>query len=396
MGEEHFMQRLREIISVMAIGATMLTSGLAATAQSTPEATQADPRDALAAVTPGSEDLPTGYSFVGETFLSADQVAASGIDAEALRSGGFVSQYVSVYENADADQRIRAYVSLWDDDQAATDGFAILEDESVTNPNDALEDAGASAGEEPRETTTGTYAAADGATIGTVDVTFRRGPMVVGIAHETLDGSAADTDLANELATRIDERAQAVIDGSELPHIDMALPGNVVSFEGEGNGLAQAGFLGPVEVESIYGVQGSLLSGIDSSWIETTLIGGKAESPSVTVGVSTFTNPDDAALVVQQAADLFPPLSGQEAVDGVSLDGADAVTAFRYGTSEGGADGYRVLFAANGTLTVIDVQRAAADGAAEETAMAIANAELTCQTGGTCEAPSLPGSLTGQ
>ncbi len=76
MGEEHFMQRLREIISVMAIGATMLTTGLSAAAQSTPGAAPADPRDGLAAVTPGSEDLPTGYTFVGETFLSADQVAA--------------------------------------------------------------------------------------------------------------------------------------------------------------------------------------------------------------------------------------------------------------------------------------------------------------------------------
>lgn len=390
------MQRFREIISGMAIGAMMLTSGLAALAQSTPDAMQANPRDQLAAVTPGSENLPTGYTFVGETFLSVDQVAATGINAETLRSGGFVSQYVSIYENGDANERIRAYVSLWDDDQAATDGFAVLEDEDVTNPDDALQDSDASVGEEPRETTTGTYAAADGSTIGTVDITFRRGPMIVGIAHESLDGSAADAELASDLATRIDERAQAVLDGSDLPHVDMTLPGDVVSLEGEGNGLAQAGFLGPVEVESIYGVQGSLLSGIDSAWVETTLIGGKAESPSVTVGVSTFTNPDDAALVVQQAADLFPPLTGQEAVDGVSLDGADAVTAFRYGTGDGSADSYRLLVAANGTLTVIDVQRAAAEGGAEETAMAVATAELACQTGGTCEAPALPGSLTGQ
>lgn len=390
------MQRLREIISGMAIGAIMLSSGLAAVAQSTPEAAQPDPRNALAAMTPGAEDLPTGYTFAGETFLTLDQVAASGVDAEALRSGGFVSQYVSVYQNTDANQRIRAYVSLWSDDQAATNGFAILEDETVTNPNDALDDADASVGEEPRETTTGTYTATDGSSIGTVDITFRRGPMVVGIAHETLDGSAADAGLANELATRVDERAQAVLDGAELPHIDMSLPGKVVGLDGEGNGLAQAGFLGPVEVESIYGVQGSLLSGIDSSWVETTLVGARAESPSVTVGLSTFANADDARLIVEQAGDIFPPLPGQEAVDGVTLDGADAVAAWRYGTSEGTADSYRLLFAANGTLTVIDVQRAAADGGAEQAAMAVATAELACQTGGACETPALPGSLTGQ
>lgn len=393
-----FMQRIRQIISGMAIGAMILGSGFAASAQSTPEATTADPRIGLAAVTPGSEDLPTGYQFVGETFLDASQVAESGIDAGALDSTGFLGQYVSVYENPDNDQRIRAYASLWTDDAAATSGFALLEDEAVTNPDDALEDSGAEVGDEPRETTTGTYAATDGATVGTVDVTFRRGPMVIGVAHETLDGSAADAAVATDLATRMDGRAQAVTSGEPLPHIDMSLPGKTISFEAEGNGLVQAGFLGPVEVESIYEVQGSLLSGINSSWVESNLIGATTtDAPIVTVGLSTFTNAPDAVFAAEQAGDLFLPLPGQETVDGVSIEGAEAVSAFRYASSDGsGLDSFRLVIATGGTLAVIDVQQAATEAGAEEAAMAIAGAQMTCLSGGACEAPALPGSLTGQ
>lgn len=392
------MQRIRQIVSSMAIGAMILGSTAGAVAQSTPETVEADPRIGLAAVTPGSEDLPTGYRFVGETFLDSTQVAESGVDAGALESAGFLGQYVSVYENPDNDQRIRAYASLWTDDAAAQNGFALLEDEAVTNPDDALEDSGNEVGEEPRETTTGSYAGNDSVAVGTVDVTFRRGPMVVGVAHETLDGSAADATVATDLATRMDTRAQAVIAGDALPHVDMSLPGKSISFEAEGNGLVQAGFLGPIEVESIYEVQGSLLSGIDSSWVESTLIGATTtDAPIVTIGVSTFANDQDAVSVAQQAGDLFLPLPSQEPVDGVTIEGAEAVSAFRYASSDSsGLDSFRLVMASGGMVTVIDVQQAAADGGAEEAAVAIANAQLTCLTGGSCDAPALPGSFTGQ
>lgn len=382
----------------MAIGAMILGSGFSASAQSTPAATELDPRHQLAAVTPGSEDLPTGYTFVGETFLNVDQVAEAGFDGAALTSTGFVSQYVSVYENAETDQRIRAYASLWNDAGAAESGFAILEDETVTNPDDALEDSGAEVGEEPRETTTGTYAAPDGSTIGSVDVTFRRGPMVIGVAHETYDGSAADPTIAADLAARMDQRAQAVVAGESLPHIDMTLPGKVISFESEANGLVQAGFLGPIEVESIYEVQGSLLSGVNSTWVETNLIGSTTtDAPTVSVGVTTFGNEQDAVFAAEQAGDLFLPLPNQEAVDGVTVDGAQATSAFRYASSDGsGMDSYRLVFAAGGTMTVIDVQQAASEGGADEAAMTIANAQMACQSGNACEAPALPGSFTGQ
>ena len=98
-----FMQRLQQIVSGIALTAMILGSGLATSAQSTPTPAEGDPRIQLAAVTPGSEDLPTGYVFVGETFLNTQQVAQAGFDAGTLDSAGFLGQYVSVYENPDAE-----------------------------------------------------------------------------------------------------------------------------------------------------------------------------------------------------------------------------------------------------------------------------------------------------
>jgi hypothetical protein len=390
------MHRFRKIASAVATGAVLLGFVVPVNGQ-TPPATDPDPLVQLAAVTPGAEDLPTGYAFVGETFLSADQVSGPGIDAATLDEGGFVAQYVSVYENESTDQRIRAYASLWDDDALAEAGFALLEDETATNPNDALEDTGAEVGEDPRETTVGSYLDADGTTVGTADVTFRRGPMVIGVAHETLDGSEADQAIATDLATRIDERAQAVLNGESPSRTDLTLPASMISFAAEGNGLVQTGFLGPVEIESIYGVQGSLLGNTEASWIETTLIGSQdIGAPTVTIGLTTFGSADDARLTAEQAADLFGSLDNQQDVEAPAIEGADHVTAFAYSSNGDSQDSFRLIYSAGTNLTVIDVQNAASEGGAEGAATAIAVAQMACQTGGTCEAPTLPAEFTGQ
>lgn len=389
------MHRFRTIVSAVATGAMLL--GFAAPMNAQTPTADPDPKVQLAAVTPGTEDLPTGYVFVGETFLSADQVSGPGIDAAALTDGGFVAQYVSVYENESTDQRIRAYASLWQDDATAESGFAILEDEAATNPNDAMEDSDVDVGEEPRELTTGSYLDADGTTVGTADVTFRRGPMVIGVAHETLDGSEADETIATDLATRIDERAKAVLNGESPFGTDLTLPASTISFEAEGNGLVQAGFLGPVEIESIYGVQGSLLSNAEASWIATTIIGAQdLGAPTVTVGVTTFGSDDDARLTAEQAADLFGSLENQQDAEAPAIEGADQVSAFTYSSNGEGQDSYRLIFSTGTMLTVVDVQNAASEGGAASAATAIASAQMTCQTGGTCEAPSLPAEFTGQ
>lgn len=396
------MNQMRRSLAALALGSMMLSAGLPAFAQSTPESTPTPDtgmRAQLAAIVPRTEDLPVGYEFVGETFLSADEVASGTLDAATLTDAGFTTQYVSVYENPENGSRIRSYVSAWDDASAAEAGFALLEDEGVVAPDGTFEDSEATVGEDPQETTTGTYTLEDGTSVGTADVTFRHENLLVGVAVESMDGSAVDAEMAVELATLLQERIQIVESGESPEHTSLELPAKVISLSEQGDVL-QVGFLGPVEVESIYGVQGSVLAGIDASWVESVMVGDPAAgAPVITVGTSTFGTPEDAATAVEQSAELFTPLANQEAVEDVSLDGADAVKAYRYSSAnaEGDTlDSYRLIFATGSSLSVVDVQGAGSDASAADVASQLAAAQLDCQTGSTCEAPKLSADLSGQ
>ena len=261
------MKRLRRTLAGLALGAAIAASGTPALTlgSSLQAATEPAVRAELAAATLAASDLPTGFSFVGETFLTAEQVAGETLDPNALTDAGFATQYVSVYENPQAKLRVRSYVSSWTDAAAAEAGFAILEDEAMTTPGAELSDGGADVGEEPRETTSGTYPAPDGSTIRTVDVTFRRDNLLAGVALEKLDGSEVDAKTAGDLAKRMDARVQAVQKGDSPANTDLALPAKVLSLQPLGQEI-QVGFLGPVEVERIYGLQGSVLDSVQASW----------------------------------------------------------------------------------------------------------------------------------
>ena len=396
------MTRISRSVLALVLGTTMLGSSLSVLAQPTPQTAgsiDAGTRAQLAAMVPGAEDLPVGYQFVGETFLSADEVVSGTLDAAALVDAGFVTQYVSVYENPDSGSRIRTYVSAWSDAPAAEAGFTLVEDEAVVAPDAALQDSEAGVGENPRETTIGTYTLEDGTSVGSADVTFRRDSLLAGVAVETADGSAADAEMATELATRLDERIETVRNGETPAHTDLELPSRVISVADQGEVL-QAGFLGPAEVENIYGVQGSGLSGIYVSWVESVMVGDPAASaPVVAVGTTMFGTPEDASITVQQSAELFTPLPNQQPVEDVSLEGADAVQAFRYssGNAEGNTlDSYRVVFSTGTSLSVIDVQGADSETAAAEAATGLASAQLACQMGSTCQTPDISAGLVGQ
>lgn len=384
------MNRMRMTLTVVALMATLLGSTLPASAQ---ESVDPAVRAGLAAMVLDANDLPVGYSFAGESFLSADQLGTAGFDAAALTDAGFITMYVSLYENSDSGTRIRSYVSAWSDEQAAGAGFLLLENLSLV-PDGALTDAALEIGEEPREITTGTYPEGD-ATIGTADATFRSGNFIVGVATETMDGSEADTELANSLATRIAERASAVQAGDAPANTDLSLPGTVATIASQGE-LMQSGFLGPREVETIYGVQGSVLSNIQTSWIDVVALGDDGNPPVVTLGLSTFATPEDAAAAVNQSAEIFAPLGNQQPVDGATVDGADAVAAYQYSSAssqDDALDSYRLLFASGPNLIVIDIQGAPSDTAAADIATQLAQVQVTCQGGGECTAPDLTAGL---
>jgi hypothetical protein len=399
------MNRLRRTLAGLAMGTAVAALGMPALATpslSMASSLQATPdvslRAELAASTLAANDLPNGFTFVGETFLTADQVAGDTLDATALDEAGFQTQYISVYENPDEKLRVRSYVSAWTDDAAAEAGFAIVEDEATVSPDAALTDAAASVGDEPRETTTGTYSDANGGTISTIDTTFRRGNLVAGVAVEKLDGSEVDATIAGQLAASLDKRVQAVQKGDSPAYADLALPVKVVSLASLGQDI-QVGFLGPIEVERIYGLQGSVLDGVKASWVESILLGSSdAPGARVTIGVTTLEKDTDATAIVEHVEELAVSMTNQEDVDGASVEGAETVRAFRFtspGAEDNALDSYRIIYAVGPTVTVIDVQAAPSDAVAADTANALAAAQVGCESGDSCDVPELPAELLG-
>jgi len=387
-------------IRVLALGA-VLTGSVAGVMSSTAFAQQAGPdvalRSKLAAITLDQETLPDGFSFVGEAFLTADQVASGTLDTKALTDAGFQSEYVAVYENTSDNSRVRSYVSAWTDDAAAQKGFDLLENESATSPDATLTDADSTVGETPHEATTGTYTDGD-KTIGTADVTFRSGSLLVGVALEKTDGSAADAAVAETLAKTSSDRATQVAGDKSPQFTDLKLPAQALPLQGLGAEV-QAGFISPAEAEAIYGLQGSSLAKLTASWTSTVGVGtGDDQVPYVTVGVTSFGSADEAKAVVTGASDLTGSLANGMAIQGAKLDGADATAAFSFtslATGGEAANSYRILGSKGASLITIDVQGAPTEDLAKQAAESLAKDQLACIGQVTCAAPALPKGLAG-
>lgn len=394
------MSRLDRTLGALVLGSLLVSGGSVAWAQDA--AADINLRAQMASMTLDESALPDGYVFEGETFVTADQVASGDLDAQALTDAGFVSQYLSVYRSDPEGVRIRTYASAWTDAAAAEAGFAVIEDEARTNPDAELSDEEASVGEEPRETTTGSYAdpSDDSVTINTADVTFRVDRFIVGVAVETTSGEAADTELAGALAAEVEGRATGAVGNENPDGTDLALVPQVLPLHGLGTEL-QAGFLSPAEVEGIYGLQGSALGSFTASWAQAIGLGEGDDvlEPFVAVGITTFGEEADAQTVVEQATDLSPQIEGIEAVDGVAVEGASQTVAYRFPSPAAGAteiDSFRVIFAVGANVGVVDVQGAPSPEVAQQAATDLANAQAACVGQTSCTAPTLAGELTGQ
>lgn len=354
------------------ITAALLTSSFFVTgAAQVPESDDLEAQ--AAAMTLSSADLPTGYNLSGETFLPVpDASIVPGVSAH----------YVSEYTNVDTGQVIRSYVYLFQDDAQATSGIEVLEG----NEPETLTDEVIEMGSGNAELTTGTYETADGQTVGTADATFVRGNAVVGVAVDNPDGTVPDGKLATDLATRADTLVQQVQGGESTTNLD--LPKLIVPITDNATVL-QAGYLSPAEAENVYGSQGSALTNLTGTYVQTVAYGENGAAPRVTIGVSTFASPEEAAAVVEQADLIFQPLTDQEKL-AATVEGADSAVAYKYTGRDGAAgslDSYRIIFAQGTTVTVVDVQGAPDAATAEAAANAIAAPQLTCQTGGECVKP---------
>jgi hypothetical protein len=372
--------RIRSILSTFTAVILVMTAFQGATAQ-LPDSP--DVQAQAAAMTLSSEDLPTGFMLTGETFLALP---------DATTVIGVTAHYVSVYTNIDSGQQIRSYIYLFEDESQATDGMEQLEG----NEPDTLSDTAIELGSGNAELTTGTYESVEGRSIGTADVTFMRGNAVAGVAVDNPDGSEPDGQLATDLANLKDGRIQQV-QGGESP-VDLALPAQVVPVT-DGGVLLQVGFLSPGESEAIYATQGSALSGLESSWVQTVAFGEEGAAPRVTIGVTTFATAEEAADVVEQSDNIFQPLADQEKILDASVDGADSVVAYRYTSRDGNIaelESYRIIFSQGELVTVVDVQGAPDSGTAEAAANTIARGQIMCQSSGTCDRPIAPGVIPGE
>lgn len=393
------MPRFHRALGALVLGALLVSGGLPAAAQDA--SADVALRAQMAAMTLDESALPDGYAFEGETFLATDQVASGDLEASALVDAGFVSQYLSVYRNDSQETRIRTYVSAWNDAASAEAGFEVIEDEEKTNPDAELTDGDASVGEEPRETTTGSYPdqSDDSVTINTADTTFRVDRFLIGVAVETTSGEPADAELAGTLAAELEGRATTAIGAKNPDGTDLALVPQVLPLQELGREL-QAGFLSPAEVEELYGLQGSALASFSASWAQAIGLGeGDTLQPFVAVGLTTFGNDADAETVVEQATDLLPPIQGIEAVDGVTIDGAAQVVAYQFPSPAIGStdnDSFRVIFVAGANVGVIEVQGAASVDEARQVSTDLASAQVACIGEASCAAPALPDGFASQ
>jgi hypothetical protein len=360
----------------------------------------------LAAMTLDSSVLPNGYDFQRESTLTAEQVVAGakGIDAKALTSAGFQTMYASVYQSEDGKRRIRSYVSAWTSEDAATKGFALLEDETKTMPGGTFKDAAGTTGQEPREITTGTYtdAGANKAKVTTIDTSFREKDVLAGVAVETLDGSTPDSKVAASMAKTLQQRVATVQSGKSPSSVDLALGERALALTADGQPV-QIGFLTSTEAETLYGLSGSSLHSFKSSYVSAISLGSTQKPlPLVSASVTSFTSSRDAQTVVAQANELFPTLDQSSERDGLKVSGADKVVAFAYAnelTHPDKQDSYRIVLSAGANLVVIDVVGAPDADTAANTGETLAKAQVGCLSKDAktpCQAPALPKALTGR
>src|SRR5690606_22493023 len=91
-------------------------------------------------------------------------------------------------------------------------GFALLEDETVTNPGADLTDTDLDAGSGSAELTTGTRDV-DGTVRAVVDATFVIDRFVVGVSAETAQDEPMDASAMQALVETLESRANAVVEG---------------------------------------------------------------------------------------------------------------------------------------------------------------------------------------
>ena len=382
-------RNLLRLSLVCMFSALLLAPASRTVAQDASGTLDAQGRAQLAAIPLTADQLPDGYRLQSESFLTADQVASDpdgALTAEALVNSGFVGMYASVYTHESGSARITSYVSQWSSPESAASGFLQMEDDASDST-----DAELAAGDGPSELTTGT-SNVNGQPAQLIDATFVVGSYLVGVSSEGSQDRIVDSDGMTALAETLEGRANTVSDGGAPDGIDLALATSTLDVTNLGTEV-QAGFLSPDEAESLYGLSGSSLGNLQSSWVSLVAAGDGASAPYIVVGRTQFEDGNTAGRVVAQAGELVPVTVSLEPVTDLSVEGVDRASGFTYVSpatpDAGGANSFRIVAQVGDMLVIVDVQGAATVDEARSAATELLNAQLSCSEGG-CTAPELP------
>lgn len=350
--------------------------------------TAAGERLDLAAITITSDDVPASYGLNGESYTDGKTITSSIV-------GGSISQsdvdaldlrwyYQSEYQSTDGQNRVRSYVEEYGSEGGAKNGFALLEDETrfASSGVSSVDKPGLDVGEEPSEVTVSTViSTTDAPSAASIDARFRVGRLLVGIAFDTVTDTPPDEALLNELAGIIAERAQAVLDGKDVPGIDSSLSEHLLTFEG---GISvQDGYVSLVDTVGSAAPDIAVQS-FDGGYLRVVALdtAGNPDVPLPIVSVlfSSFSSETGALAVISDALELTLPFDELESVRINPIPGTSAVQAFTYANpfESREADSYRVMAVVGNAVLTVDVEGVESLNLAEEVALSLLDQEIGC------------------
>ncbi len=371
-----------------------------------PEATA--PRLDLAAMALDSTVMPAGYVLFYEVYvpggrissdLTGGQIPQAEVDATGLQW-----YYESVYVSADGNTRLRSYVEQYADADGAIAGFSLLEDEQrLTPPGSAFTDGpGAGVGEEPSEISEGSLQpSGTPMVITSVDSTFRTGNLLAGVSVDTVPGITADRQIAIDLSKVLFDRIQTVRANQPLTLIDYSLPGQFITLGPDWTGRDE-GYLSAPE---IYGPDaGATLAPSFVSGYFTNESPANSNAafpvPLVSLNISRFSDDSGPLQVFNMPGRLTPPFDGATPIDMAPIPGSSITQAWSYLnpllSSEPGAsaDSVRIVVAVGADLIILDIQANETLEGAQEAAIQIATAQVSClQSTEDCPPITLPAGL---
>jgi len=408
--------RLSITLAIIALVCTVFTAQLAAQGRDparTPVAEPASPaaspealgdRLDMAAMALDSSVLPPEFQLVYESYI-----APAALD---LRLGGIIEQseiaatglrgyYESSYSTPEGTAQLRSYLQEYADEQGAAAGFALFEDETRLAPDAAFTDEpGPGIGEEPSEITTGSYAAPVPETGPTnIDITFRVGRIIAGVAMDSSADTTIDRELTLDLARALEERINAVLGGQPLPAIDPTLPERYVGL-GDSWVVTNEGYW---VIPEIYGpdTPPEIAAGFESGYFRADAFdpgnAGGFPLPRIAIGIAEFSNEQAPLVLLSNLETIQPTFIALEHVEIDPIPGSSVTLGYQFANtymSGSSVDSFRVIALAGSTMLTIDVQGNGSADAAQTAAVEIASAQLGCITAlAPCQVDSFPDSL---